>query len=47
LEGVAQFVIPGGTKMATVAIVDGIKIQFYNEEHPPPHFHAEYAESRP
>ena len=30
--------------MATVAKVDGIKIQFYNDEHPPPHFHAEYAE---
>jgi Domain of unknown function (DUF4160) len=30
--------------MATVAMVDGIKIQFYNDEHPPPHFHAEYAE---
>ena len=30
--------------MPTVAIVDGIKIQFYWDEHPPPHFHAEYAE---
>ncbi|HKZ95689.1 MAG TPA: DUF4160 domain-containing protein [Hyphomicrobiaceae bacterium] len=30
--------------MPTVAIVDGIKIQFYNDEHPPSHFHAESAE---
>ncbi len=30
--------------MPTVAIVDGIKIQFYWDEHPPPHFHVEYAE---
>jgi hypothetical protein len=26
------------------AIVDGVKIEFYPEEHPPPHFHARYAE---
>jgi hypothetical protein len=24
--------------MPTVAMVDGIKIQFYWDEHPPPHF---------
>jgi hypothetical protein len=30
--------------MPTVAIVDGIKIQFYWDEHPPPHFHVEYAD---
>jgi len=30
--------------MPAVAIVDGIKIQFYNDEHPPSHFHVEYAE---
>jgi hypothetical protein len=30
--------------MPVVAIVDGIKIQFYNDEHPPPHFHAQFAE---
>ena len=30
--------------MPTVAVFDGIKIQFYWTEHPPPHFHAEYAE---
>lgn len=30
--------------MPTVAVVDGIKIQFYNDEHPPTHFHAEFAE---
>jgi hypothetical protein len=28
----------------TVAIVDGVKIQFYPDEHPPPHFHAVFAE---
>ncbi len=27
-----------------VAIVDGVKIEFYPDEHPPPHFHARYAE---
>jgi hypothetical protein len=30
--------------MPTVAIIDGMKIKFYFDEHPPPHFHAEYAE---
>jgi hypothetical protein len=30
--------------MPTVAVVDGIKIQFYNDEHPPSHFRAEFAE---
>jgi hypothetical protein len=25
-----------------VAIVDGVKIEFYPDEHPPPHFHARY-----
>ncbi len=30
--------------MLTVAIVDGVKIQFYPDEHPPPHFHAVFAE---
>jgi Domain of unknown function (DUF4160) len=28
----------------TVAIVDGVKILFYPDEHPPPHFHARIAE---
>jgi hypothetical protein len=28
----------------TVAIIDGVKIDFYFDEHPPPHFHARYAE---
>ncbi len=32
--------------MPTVAIVDGIKIQFYWDEHAPAHFHAEYGEYR-
>jgi hypothetical protein len=30
--------------MPVVARIDGIKIRFFNDEHPPPHFHAEYAE---
>ena len=29
--------------MPTVEIVDGIKINIYSNEHPPPHFHAIYA----
>lgn len=32
--------------MPTVAVVDGAKIQFFAEEHPPPHFHVAYAEHR-
>jgi hypothetical protein len=32
--------------MPTVATFDGIKIQFYWDEHPPPHFHAEVGEYR-
>jgi hypothetical protein len=32
--------------MPTVAIIDGVKIQFYAREHPPPHFHAVFAEYR-
>ncbi len=32
--------------MPTVAIVEGVKIQFYPREHPPPHFHAVFAEYR-
>ena len=30
--------------MPVVAIIDGVKIEFYPDEHPPPHFHARYAE---
>ena len=30
--------------MPTVAIVDGVRIEFYADEHPPPHFHARMAE---
>ncbi len=30
--------------VSTVAIIDGVKIDFYFDEHPPPHFHARYAE---
>jgi len=30
--------------MAVVAVVDGIKIAFYHDEHPPTHFHAKFAE---
>jgi hypothetical protein len=32
--------------MPTVAVLEGIKIQFYPREHPPPHFHAVFAEHR-
>ena len=32
--------------MPTVARVDGIKIQFYWDDHSPVHFHAEYGEYR-
>jgi hypothetical protein len=32
--------------MPTVAIVDGVRIVFYVNEHPPPHFHAVFAEHR-
>jgi hypothetical protein len=32
--------------MPTVAIVDGVKIQFFAREHPPAHFHAVFAEYR-
>ena len=32
--------------MPTVAIVEGVKIQFYANDHPPPHFHAEFGEYR-
>jgi hypothetical protein len=30
--------------MPTVAIVEGIRIRFYSDEHPPPHLHAVLAE---
>jgi hypothetical protein len=30
--------------MATVAVVDGVKIILYANEHPPPHVHAKFAE---
>ncbi len=30
--------------MPVVAIVNGIRIEFYFDEHPPPHLHARYAE---
>ena len=32
--------------MPTVAIVEGAKIQFFPQEHPPPHFHVVFAEHR-
>jgi hypothetical protein len=32
--------------MPTVAIVEGVNIQFFAREHPPPHFHAVFAEYR-
>ena len=30
--------------MPTIKIIDSIKIDVYSREHPPPHFHAIYAE---
>ncbi|PWB58631.1 MAG: hypothetical protein C3F17_18280 [Bradyrhizobiaceae bacterium] len=30
--------------MPTVAIINGIRVEFYFDEDPPPHFHARYAE---
>lgn len=30
--------------MPTVAIVEGVAIRFYPDEHPPPHFHAVFEE---
>lgn len=30
--------------MPTIKIIDAIKIDIYMREHPPPHFHAIYAE---
>lgn len=32
--------------MPTVAKVEGVKIQFFAQEHPPPHFHVAIAEYR-
>ena len=28
--------------MPVVAIINGVKIEFYFDEHPPPHFHVSY-----
>lgn len=30
--------------MPTLKIIDNIKIDIYSREHPPPHFHAKFAE---
>ncbi len=30
--------------MPTVKIIDNIKVDIYSREHPPPHFHAKFAE---
>jgi hypothetical protein len=30
--------------MPTIKIIDSIKIDLYSREHPPPHFHALFAE---
>lgn len=30
--------------MPTVKIIDSVKIDLYSREHPPPHFHAIYAD---
>jgi hypothetical protein len=32
--------------MPTVAVIDGAKIQFYWDDHPPAHFHIEVGEYR-
>jgi hypothetical protein len=32
--------------MPTVAVIDGMKVQFFPNEHPPPHFHVVFAEYR-
>jgi hypothetical protein len=32
--------------MPVVARVDGVKINLYLDDHPPPHFHAEFGEFR-
>lgn len=32
--------------MPVIAIVSAVKTQFFAKEHPPPHFHAEFAEYR-
>ena len=32
--------------MPEVAVVDGVKIMLYWDEHPPVHFHVEFAEYR-
>jgi len=32
--------------MPIVAIIDGMKVQFFPNEHPPPHFHVAFAEYR-
>ena len=32
--------------MPTVAIVDGVRIIFYWNDHPPPHFHVEFGEHK-
>jgi hypothetical protein len=31
--------------MPTIKIIDSVKIDLYSREHPPPHFHAIYAEN--
>jgi hypothetical protein len=30
--------------MPTIKIIDSVKIDLYSKEHPPPHFHAIYAD---
>jgi hypothetical protein len=32
-------------KMPTIKIIDSVKIDLYSREHPPPHFHAIYADT--
>ncbi len=32
--------------MPTIAVIEGVRIRFYANEHPPAHFHAVFAEFR-
>ncbi len=32
------------SKMPTIKVIDSVKIDLYSREHPPPHFHAIYAD---
>jgi hypothetical protein len=42
----ALYLLPETKLMPTVAIVAGVRIIFYWNDHSPPHFHVEFAEHR-